>query len=73
MPSLVWQTVRPLRWVMRAIGAVLFRLGHDLDALLKGEAVVFVLAVRGLEDELALTGNVPELPEGGDDERLRSG
>ena len=40
------------------------QLGHDLGALLKGEGVVFVLAVRGLEDKLALTGNVPELRRG---------
>ncbi|HEY5705109.1 MAG TPA: hypothetical protein VIS96_06005 [Terrimicrobiaceae bacterium] len=49
------------------------QLGHNLGALLKGEGVVFVLAVRGLEDELALTGDVPKLPEGGNDERLSSG
>ena len=58
---------------MRAIGRSIVELGHDLDALLKGEGVVFVLAVRGLEDKLALTGNVPELREGGDDKRLGSG
>ena len=49
------------------------QLGSNLDALLKGEGVVFVLAVRGLEDELALTGDVSELREGGDDKRLGSG
>ena len=42
--------------------------GQDLNALLKRESIVFVLAIRGLEDELTLTGDVPELREGVDDE-----
>src|ERR1700743_2514894 len=46
------------------------QVSHDLSALLKGEAIVFILAVGSLEDKLALAGNVPELTQGGDGERL---
>jgi hypothetical protein len=44
-----------------------------LDALLEGDGVVFVLAGCGLTDECRLTGDVTELREGGDEDRLGSG
>jgi hypothetical protein len=44
-----------------------------LDALLEGDGVVFVLAGRCLTDEFRLTGDVAELREGGDEDRLSGG
>ena len=49
------------------------QIGHQLDALLVSDGVVFVLAGRGLTDECRLTGDVAELREGGDENRLGSG
>src|SRR5271157_1979068 len=49
------------------------QIGHQLDALLEGDGVVFVLAGRGLTDEFRLTWDVAELREGGDEDRLGGG
>ena len=49
------------------------QIGRQLDALLVSDGVVFVLAGRGLTDECRLTGDVAELREGGDEDRLGSG
>jgi hypothetical protein len=58
VPSLVWQTVRPLRRVMRTTGVLFVQIGHDLHALLERNGIVFVLAGRRLNDEIRLTRNV---------------
>ena len=49
------------------------QIGHQLNALLVGDGVVFVLAGRGLTDEFRLTRDVPELREGGDEDCLGGG
>ncbi len=49
------------------------QIGHDLNALLEGEGGVLVRAGRGLTDKCRLTGDVPELSESRDNERLRGG
>jgi hypothetical protein len=51
---------------MRGNGRAVVQIGHQLDALLEGEGVMFVLAGRGLLDQFRLTWDVAELREGGD-------
>jgi hypothetical protein len=46
------------------------QIGHQLDALLEGDGVVFFLAGRGLPDQFRLTWDVAELRECGDEDRL---
>src|SRR5208337_1694482 len=46
------------------------QIGHQLGTLLEGDRVVFVLAGRGLTDEFGLAGDVAELREGCDEDRL---
>ena len=54
MLSRVWETVSLSRWMMRAYGAVV-----QIDALLEGDGVVFVLAGRRRMDQFRLTGVLP--------------
>ena len=64
--------VRRLRWF--ALGCLagvagdwrsVIQIGHQLDALLEGDGIVFVLAGRGLTDEIPLDRDVADLRDVG--------
>ncbi len=73
MPSLSWQTGRPLICVMSVTGTELFTRCHQLGALLEEESVLFVAACRGLADILVAAGGSSELVERSDEDGLRGG